>query len=133
MVSSKNRDWSKFRNYNNKTDALTDWIKKVKSKKVVKKRMSRGTDLRSLAILTRTLISAEETLRRKHQERADKWAQIRHRLNESNNDHFSSTKLDEDDEKQKNEIESIWKNCDQLNGLDSFINNLSSIKSSVVR
>jgi hypothetical protein len=138
MVSSKNRDISsKFRNYN-KNEALADWIKNVKTKKIIKKRQSRGTDLRSLAILNIALCRAESELRRKREERVQKWAQIKLRLNENNYknsedsiDNYNSAKIDEDEENRKKEAKALWHS--DLNGLDNFINNLNSIKTVVVR
>lgn len=141
MVASKIRDISsKFRNYN-KNEVLTDWIKNVKTKKIIKKRESRGQDLRTLAILTAAIVRSEEDLRKKREERAQKWAQIRLRLNEninnfnnSENKNFSNyncAKFDEEEQKQKEEASALWHS--ELNGLDNFINNLNSIKTTVVR
>lgn len=138
MVSSKNRDISsKFRNYN-KNEALTDWIKNVKTKKIIKKKQSRGQDLRSIAMLNIALKKAEDDLKRKKQERQERWIQIKLRLNENNYknsedsiNNYNSAKLDEDEENRKKEAKAFW-NSD-LNGLDNFINNLNSIKTTVVR
>lgn len=139
MVSSKYHEnmTSKFQNYTNKTDALNDWIKDVKNKKIVKKKQSRG-DLRMLAILSNTLWVAEEELRKKQNERNMKWTQIKMRLNANSNSSTSNSsscnlsyKINEEEEKQKNEINALW--TSELNGLDNFINNLSKIKSVVVR
>uniref|UniRef100_U5EP97 Uncharacterized protein n=1 Tax=Corethrella appendiculata TaxID=1370023 RepID=U5EP97_9DIPT len=131
MVATRNRNdiSSKFRNYN-KTQDLNDWIKNVKNKKIVKKKQTRGQDLRVLAILTRALVQAEDDLRKKQEERAMKWAQIRMRLNEP----ITNNHLSEDDtevEKEKEKITNLW-NC-ELNGIDNLINDLNQIKSQVVR
>lgn len=141
MVSSKIREISsKFRAYN-KNEVLTDWIRNVRSKKIMKKKESRGQDLRTLAILTAAIVRSEEELKKKREERAQKWAQIRNRLNEninnytiseSNQNHnFNSAKLDEEEQKQKEEAKALWHS--ELNGLDNFINNLNSIKTTVIR
>ena len=133
MVSSKYREYisSKFQNYTNKTDdALNNWIKDIRNKKIVKKRQSRG-DLRMLAILSNTLFKAEEELRKKQHERKMKWTRIKLRLNASSKSLNNSYKVDEDEEKQKIEINALWSS--ELNGLNNFINNLSKIKTVVVR
>lgn len=124
MVSnaSFNNNSTKFRYYNH-TDALNDWIKKVKSKKVLKKRQTKGQDLRIMAVLTTAIVRAEQDLKKKQAERAQKWSQIRLRLSKPVNS--------DDESEHKKEIDNLW-NC-ELNGLNSFINNLNQIKSPVVR
>lgn len=124
MVSnaSFNHSSTKFRYYNH-TDALNDWIKKVKSKKVLKKRQTKGQDLRIMAVLTTAIVRAEQDLKKKQAERAQKWSQIRLRLSKPVNS--------DDESEHKKEIDNLW-NC-ELNGLNSFINNLNQIKSPVVR
>jgi hypothetical protein len=100
----------------------------MRYKKQVQK--CKGKNLRVLAILTQALRSAEneiETLHRKQQERAHKWARIRQRLNEP------QVKLDADEtvEIDQDKIDELWNT--ELNGLDTFMNNLSQIKTVVVR
>ena len=131
MVSSKYREniTSKHQNYTT-DDALNNWIKDVRNKKIVKKKQLRG-DLRMLAILSNTLFKAEEELRKKQLERNMKWTRIKLRLNSSSSNIGSSHKIDEDKEQQKIEINALW--TSELNGLDNFITNLSKIKTVVVR
>lgn len=84
-----------------------------------------------LAILSNTLFKAEEELRKKQHERNMKWTRIKLRLNASSKSLNNSYKVDEDEEKQKIEINALWSS--ELNGLNNFINNLSKIKTVVVR
>ena len=122
MVAQKRSISSKFRSYNRNQD-LNDWIKNIKTKKIVKKKETRGTDLRVLAVLSQALRCAEDELKRKQEERALKWAQIRMRLNEP------APQYSEDED--QTEKQKLWK-C-ELNGINSFINDLNQIKTTLVR
>ena len=122
MVAQKRSISSKFRSYNRNQD-LNDWIKNIKTKKIVKKKETRGTDLRVLAVLSQALRCAEDELKRKQEERALKWAQIRMRLNEP------APQYSEDED--QTEKQNLWK-C-ELNGINSFINDLNQIKTTLVR
>lgn len=125
MVSSRNAP-SRFANYSNKTEELNEWIRKVRSKKIVKKRSSHGQDLRVLVMLSQALRSAENDLRKKQEERAQKWAQIKIHLNEntiSNSDNCGSLS---DEEEQKRRIDNLWSS--ELNGLNTFMKNLHQVK-----
>lgn len=140
MVSSKTREnvSSKFHNAN-KTELLNDWIRNVKTKKSIVKRKTRGQDLRSIAVLTRTLFQAQEDLRRKQNERSKKWNEMRklieeNSFNNADND-IDLSKFVEDEQKQQMEMEAMWSENSpiQLTELDNFLKNLSSIKTSIVR
>ncbi|CAO1429199.1 unnamed protein product [Diamesa hyperborea] len=140
MVSSKTREnvSSKFHNAN-KTELLNDWIRNVKTKKSIVKRKTRGQDLRSIAVLTRTLFQAQEDLRKKQNERSKKWNEMRklieeNSFNNADND-IDLSKFVEDEQKQQIEMEAMWSEDSpiQLTELDNFLKNLSSIKTSIVR
>lgn len=121
MVNSYNRD-SKFANYQNKTQDLNEWIRKVRTKKIVKKRTSHGQNLRVLAVLTQALRCAEHNLRQKQEERAQKWAKIKSNLCNDTPTKISQEELDA----QKREIDDLWST--ELNGLNDFMKNLHQIK-----
>lgn len=132
MVSSRNAP-SRFANYSNKTEELNEWIRKVRCKKIVKKRASHGQDLRVISILSQALRKAQDDLRKKQEERAHKWAQIKIHLNDSCHD--SNSKCLEngnlsnlsDEEEQKRQIDNLWSS--ELNGLNTFMKNLHQVKS----
>lgn len=123
-----------------RTEALNEWIRNVRSKKIYKKRQSRGQDLRALAILTHTLLENQKILRLKQKERSERWTEMR-KMIENNNSEKASDKSDtsdsyslekmEQDQQKKNELKAKWK--EELNDLDNFINNIDSIKTSLVR
>lgn len=140
MVSSKTREnvSTKFHNAN-KTELLNDWIRNVKTKKSIVKRKTRGQDLRSIAVLTRTLFQAQEDLRKKQNERSKKWNEMRklieeNSFNNADND-IDLSKFHENEQKQQIEMEAMWSEDSpiQLTELDNFLKNLSSIKTSIVR
>lgn len=128
MVSSRNAP-SRFANYSNKTEELNEWIRKVRSKKIIKKRASHGQDLRVLVMLSQALRTAEQDLRKKQEERAQKWAQIKMHLNDSNtkNCHDSNNYSNSDNEEEKREIDNLWSSS-ELNGLNTFMKNLHQVK-----
>lgn len=122
MVSS-HKAFSHFSNYSNKTEELNEWIRKVRSKKIVKKRASYGQDLRVLVMLSQVLRSAEKDLRKKQEERARKWAQIKIHLEEnSNKDSSSESRQNSDEEEQKRQIDNLWSS--ELNGINTFMKTL---------
>jgi hypothetical protein len=121
MVSSCTRNSkSKFSNYCNKTEDLSAWIRKVRSKKVTIKRATRGQDLRVLVVLSQALKKAERDLRQKQEERAQKWARIKSQLSEP------KSLTDEEEAEQKRQIENLWSS--ELNGLNDFMKSLHQIK-----
>jgi len=123
MVNSRNRE-SKFANYHNKTEELSEWIRKVRTKKIVKKRVSHGRDLRVLAVLTQALRSAEQDLRQKQEERAQKWARIRENL--CKNEPETPAMTEEEMVAHRKQIDDLWST--ELQGLNSFMKNLHQIK-----
>lgn len=121
MVASCTRNSkSKFSNYCNKTEDLSAWIRKVRSKKVTIKRATRGQDLRVLVVLSQALRNAEQNLRLKQEERAQKWARIKSQLCEP------KSLTDEEEAEQKRQIENLWSS--ELNGLNDFMKSLHQIK-----
>jgi len=138
MVSSQNRseNVSVSTKYF-RTEALNEWIKNIKSKKIVKRKQSRGQDLRTIAILTNALESNQKILRQKQKERSERWMELKKMIdNGSYNDKSDSSgscdlEKVEDEKRKKNEIKALWK--EELSDIDDFLNNLNSIKTSLVR
>lgn len=139
MVSSQNRseNVSVSTKYF-RTEALNEWIKNIKSKKIVKRKQSRGQDLRTLAILTHTLLENQKVLRQKQKERSERWMELKKMIdNGSYNDKSDISnscdleKVDDDEQTKKNEIKALWK--EELSDIDDFLTNLNSIKTSLVR
>lgn len=118
---------SKFHNYNKSTDTLNDWINTVRCKKIVMKRKRRNQDLRVAAILSHAIICAENDLKKKQNERVLKWAQLKMRFEEPEIKQIT----EEEEMEQRQQIDNLW-SC-ELNGLNSFMNNLSQVKTAVVR
>ncbi|XP_073843312.1 uncharacterized protein [Musca autumnalis] len=133
---------------------LGDWVKNFRLKKIQMKRKLRasGSELRVCAILSTALMSAELELRRKQQERFQKWLEFQSKINKNNelqprsdhpNQHQHSTKVDEevvlvarhDSDaqtcKQSEEITNLWK-C-ELSELDNFMRSISSSTNSSCR
>jgi hypothetical protein len=141
MVSSQNRNENvSVSTKYFRTEALNEWIKNIKLKKTFKRKQSRGQDLRTLAILTHTLTENQKVLRQKQKERSLKWMELKKMIdngsyNKEKSDSSSDTcdleKLKADDEQKKNEIKALWK--EELSDIDDFMNNLNSIKTSLVR
>ena len=50
---------------------------------------------------------------------------------DNNCDLIKSSQEDDEEQKKKNEIKALWK--DEINGIDSYINNINSIKTTLVR
>lgn len=137
MVSSQNRseNVSVSTKYF-RTEALNEWIKNIKCKKSFKKKQSKGQDLRTLAILTHTLCENQKVLRQKQKERSERWMELKKMIeNGSYNDKSDSSESDlerlQADEQKKIEIKALWK--EELNDIDDFMNNLNSIKTSLIR
>ena len=121
-----------------RTEALNEWIKNIKSKKIVKRKQSRGQDLRTMAILTHTLLENQKILRQKQKERSERWMELKKMIDNGSYNDKSDNSSDtcdlvkiEDDERKKNEIKALWK--EELSDIDDFLNNLNSIKTSLVR
>jgi anti-sigma28 factor (negative regulator of flagellin synthesis) len=121
-----------------RTEALNEWIRNIKSKKSFKKRQSKGADLRTIAILNLSLLQNQKVLRQKQRERSERWMELKAMIeNGSYNEKSDSSdscdleRLKADEEEKKNEIKALWK--EELNDIDNFMNNLNSIKTSLVR
>lgn len=139
MVSSQNRNENvSVSTKYFRTEALNDWIRNIKSKKTFKRRQSRGQDLRTLAILTHTLVENQKVLRQKQKERSERWTELKKMIdngsyNKEKSDSSDTCDLEKlkADEQKKNEIKALWK--EELSDIDDFMNNLNSIKTSLVR
>lgn len=78
MVSARViSDISKFDTYCTRTETLSEWITTVRYKKGVIRRQRKTRDLRVAAVLTTAIMRAEMELRRKQNERAQRWAEVR--------------------------------------------------------
>lgn len=132
MVSSQKRNENVSFSTNLKTKALNDWIKNIKSKKSFKRKQSKGQDLRTLAILTHSLIENQKILQKK---RSERWMEIKKLIeNGEYNEKSDSSRNSyyrEETEERKNEIKALWK--EELSDIDDFITSLNSIKTSLVR
>jgi hypothetical protein len=120
-----------------RTEALNEWIRNIRTKKSFKRRQSKGQDLRSIAILTHTLVENQKILRQKQKERSERWMELKKMIeNGSYNDKSDNTdrcELDQVDksDQENNEIKALWK--EELSEIDNFINNINSIKTTLVR
>jgi hypothetical protein len=120
-----------------RTEALNEWIRNIRTKKSFKRRQSKGQDLRSIAILTHTLVENQKILRQKQKERSERWMELKKMIeNGSYNDKSDNTdscELDQVDksDQENNEIKALWK--EELSEIDDFISNINSIKTSLVR
>lgn len=138
-------DLSRFHKYCSNTETLNQWISTVRYKKVIVRRQRRNQDLRVAAVLTSALKRAEADLKRRQSERAQRWAQIRFEKENGANSKVreSSGYFMDDDETtvttsaargagaSEEDVEKLW-NC-ELNGLHNLFNDLSQIKTAVVR
>lgn len=140
MVSSQNRSENVSVKYF-RTEALNEWIKNIKSKKIVKRKQSRGQDLRAIAILTHTLVENQKILRQKQKERSERWMELKKMIengsydssdkSDNSSDSCDLEKVDDEEEQKKIEIKAFMK--EELYEIDNFLNNLNSIKTSFVR
>lgn len=140
--------------YGQNPKTLGDWVKNFRLKKMQMKRKIRsGGGLRVCAILSTALMSAELELRRKQQERFQKWLEFQTKINKNHELQPSSVlrqqhKTPAEDEagdrdmvlianrhhqhhyeeksccKQSEEINKLWK-C-ELSELDNFMRSISS-------
>uniref|UniRef100_A0A1I8MSP8 Uncharacterized protein n=1 Tax=Musca domestica TaxID=7370 RepID=A0A1I8MSP8_MUSDO len=127
---------------------LGDWVKNFRLKKIQMKRKLRasGAELRVCAILSTALMSAELELRRKQQERFQKWLEFQSKINKNHELQPRSEPLSQHQQhssnfneevvlvarhesdaqtcKQSEEITNLWK-C-ELSELDNFMRSISS-------
>lgn len=142
MVASNNRSENVYISANSaKTEtpsALAEWIKNIRSKKINKKRQSKGQDLRAIAILSNALLEHQKVLRQKQSERLERWLAMKKsmELDEKLQEDSENTvdcdmmKLEEEEIRQK-EMKARFKQ--EIEEIDNFMNNLNSIKTSLVR
>lgn len=128
MVASK--IISNFPKSDKRITSLCDWIGRIKNKKRDFRRSSRfNQNLRVSAVLTQALDRAENEMRIKQRERAQKWADFTADVNM----HIEQNLYEEEvkQEQHRKDAEELWNG--ELNGLDNFIKSLSQIKTNVVR
>lgn len=119
--------------------SLFDWVRDFRMKKLqMKKKVRRGVaELRVCAILATALKSAEKELRRKQEERYNRWSEIHMKLIQNKINDSSSTpaiysssiealKKQEENEKRRKDVAELWRN--EIESLDEFMSNMSSKK-----
>lgn len=141
MVASSQANTNKILNIQSSSEALNEWIRNLKSKKQFKRKISRGQDLRSIAILQNSLLTNLKILRQRQRERSEKWHKIKKMLEVNNNNDECDNLESEKDQKRieclekelsrKEEMQKIFK--EDLSDIDNFMNNLDSIKTALVR
>lgn len=136
--------------YSHNSKTLGDWVKDFRLKRTQMKRKFRSGNLRICAILSTALTTAEFELRRKQQDRFQKWLEFqtkinknvelqpkselhhqlqRHQKNEEEKLVVVTNRQSEDvDCKQSEAIANLWK-C-ELNELDNFMRSISSCNKS---
>lgn len=139
--------------YGQNPKTLGDWVKNFRLKKMQMKRKLRlGGELRVCALISTALMTAELELRRKQQERFQKWLEFQTKINKNNelqpkkneshhnhqrHQHNRSQQQHHQDDvimvsnhdeekscKQSEEITNLWK-C-ELSELDNFMRSISS-------
>lgn len=141
MVASSQANTNKILNIQSSSEALNEWIRNLKSKKQFKRKISRGQDLRAIAMLQNSLLTNLKVLRQRQRERSEKWHKIKKML-EVNNNNDECDDLESDNNRKsvesleqelcrKEEMAKIFK--EDLSDIDNFMNNLDSIKTALVR
>lgn len=124
------------------TEALNEWIRNLKSKKQFKKKISRGQDLFAIAILQNSLYKNQKMLQQRQRERSEKWLKMKKMLEESSkkcdNSEYVSSEEDNsyhieslEREERQMQIKKIWE--EDLSDIESFMNSLDTVKTSLVR
>lgn len=124
------------------TEALNEWIRNLKSKKQFKKKISRGQDLFAIAILQNSLYKNQKMLQQRQRERSEKWLKMKKMLEESTKNCDNSEYMSSDDDKdyhleslereeRQMQIKKIWE--EDLSDIESFMNSLDTVKTSLVR
>lgn len=140
MVSSQRSENVSVSTKYFRTEALNEFIRNIRTKKSFKRRQSKGQDLRTIAILTNSLIENQKVLRQKQRERSERWMELKKMIDngsysdqtDNNNNSFTcDLEKEQADEQKTNEIKALWK--EELCDLNAFLNNLNSIKTSLVR
>lgn len=122
--------------------ALAEWIRNIRSKKIHKKRQSKGQDLRAIAILSNALSEHQKVLRQKQSERMERWLAMKksmelenEKLRDNNSENENSIDCDmrrlEAEEERQKKMKSLFKQ--EIAEIDNFMNNLNSIKTTLVR
>uniref|UniRef100_A0A1A9UH97 Uncharacterized protein n=1 Tax=Glossina austeni TaxID=7395 RepID=A0A1A9UH97_GLOAU len=125
--------------YGQNPKTLCDWVRNFRLKKLqMKRKLRSGGNLRVCAILSTALMNAELELRRKQQERFQRWLEFQTKINKSAiNNHHSKEEaesvviIDDNNDKcrrQREEITNLWK-C-ELSELDNFMRSISGSSSS---
>lgn len=102
-------------------DAANKFLSVMRNKRLTIKR-KRELNMRIYALLSSSICRVENDIRSKQQERAKKWALLRMKAIE---------KMEEETMEAKMQKDKMW--TEDLNGLNNFLNNLSQIKTIVVR
>ncbi|XP_075162552.1 uncharacterized protein LOC142235183 [Haematobia irritans] len=141
--------------YGQNPKTLGDWVKNFRLKRIQMKRKLRsssGGELRVCAILSTALMTAELELRRKQQERFQKWLEFQTKINKNNELQPERSRSDDNETrcgqnqviqeeemvlvasgdesanrnccKQSEEITNLWK--EELSELDNFMRSISS-------
>lgn len=97
-----------------KTEAISAWISKVKSKKRLLRRRKRKNFLIE-AVLTNALCKAEIELKHKQQQRLQRWRTFQSKLRKN---------------LENNTTPAVWDTgtCEELNSFDQFMSQLKEIK-----
>lgn len=102
------------------TTQLVDWITKVRCKKISVKNQRRK-NLLVQAVLSNALMQAELELRRKQQQRFQRWQQLKN--NWCSNSYNNSVPCSKN----------IWSSCEEITSLDHFLSQLKSVKAPLER
>ncbi|XP_043604708.1 uncharacterized protein LOC122577443 [Bombus pyrosoma] len=125
MMSTKKRSRKSDADKPSRTKQLVTWIKKVRCKKFMCCQ-NRRRDLRIEAMLTCTLLKAENQLRIQQSSKALKLQQLKRQCLKKAK--YSNYELcsDEDRENQRN----LWKesSCPELSSLDDFMSKVAEVK-----
>lgn len=115
-----------------KTEQLSNWIKKVRCKKLMCRR-NRKRNLRIEAVLSYALYKAEYELRRKQLSRISQWRKLKPKfLQNSRSDDHNCESLEYSEIYQES---NLWHEpvCQELSSLNDFMLKLSEIKAPLQR
>lgn len=148
MVSARApSDIAKFDTYCTRTETLNEWITTVRYKKSIIRRQRKNRDLLRVAALNAAILKAELELKRKQNERSQKWAQLRSQYMSQGEiagppsppspppENVPENDAEEDNEESAEAaaeaVAQLWSS--DLMGLNNFFNDLSQIKTVVSR
>lgn len=112
-----------------KTEQLANWISRVRSKKIMRRR-NRRRDLRVEAVLTSALFKAEFELRTKQRLRNIKWQELKKELMldyKQCNDYTNYLQCQEINPWKEQPV------CEELTSFNEFMSQLGEIKVAVAR